>query len=153
MELSTHEQFRAIDLNEVADDLADPIEVLVEYAVARRSWVAVKAMGIVIGYLLVGEVDGCAHIDQVTVHRDRQGQGVGRALMDQAALWAKEHASPSITLTTSFEVPWNRPRYEHLRLRVLVDDEIGPELREGHEREAEKGSGPVGRVAVRLELG
>ena len=153
IEQSTHEQFRAIGLDTVADDPPDPIEVLVEYAVAGRAWVAVDDDDTPIGYLLIDEVDGSAHIDQVTVRSSCQGQGVGRALMDQAGLWASERGLVSVTLTTFVEVPWNRPLYEHLGFRVLTDNEIGPGLREVQKHEADKGFGPAGRVAMRLDLG
>ncbi len=59
----------------------------------------------------------------------------------------------SVTLTTFSEVPWNRPLYEHLGFRVLTDNEIGQELREFQKHEADKGFGPAGRVAMRLDVG
>jgi hypothetical protein len=52
------------------------------------------------GYLLADVVDGCAHIEQVTVH---------------LAAWARARRLPAVTLTTCTEVAWNGPYYERLR--------------------------------------
>ncbi|HYA69538.1 MAG TPA: GNAT family N-acetyltransferase, partial [Acidimicrobiales bacterium] len=105
-----------------------------------------------VGYLLVARVDGAAHVDQVTVRSDHQGRGVGGALIAQAIAWARAQKVTAVTLTTFSDVPWNRPLYEHLGFRVLTDDEIGPELRAVQRDEANKGFGPVGRVAMRLDF-
>jgi GNAT superfamily N-acetyltransferase len=152
IESSTDDQFREIGLNEVADDPPDSVEALVGYAVAGRSWVAIDENNEPIGYLLVDAVDGSAHIDQVTVRPSWQGRGVGRTLIDQAVDWARQRDLTSVTLTTFSKVPWNRPLYEHLGFRVLADNEIGPGLQEIQKREADKGFGPAGRVAMRLSV-
>jgi len=152
IEASTHEQFRAIGLDLVADEPPDPLEVLVDYAEAGRSWVACDAEGAAVGYLLVDEVDHAAHIAQVTVRPAWQGHGVGRGLIEQAISWGKARRLTSVTLTTFSDVPWNRPLYEHLGFRVLDDEEIGHRLREIQRDEARKGYGPQGRVAMRLDV-
>jgi len=152
IELATHEQFRAIGYDNVAKDPPDSIEVVNRYATGSRSWVAVNDEGEVIGYILLDAVDGAAHIEQVTVHPAHQRTGVGKALIEHASQWARHMEYLAITLTTFSEVPWNKPLYEHLGFRVLDDDEVGPELRAVQFHEAEKGFGPAGRVAMRLNL-
>ena len=136
----------------MADDDPDPLEVLTGYTTANRSWVAIGAENVPIGYILVAVVDGEGHIDQVTVLPDSQGQGVGRALIDRAREWAVADGRRALTLTTYSDVPWNRPLYEHLGFRVLDEEEIGPELRYVQKEEARRGFGPDGRVAMRLDL-
>ena len=149
IELATHGQFSVIGYDHVANDPPDSVEVLYDYAEAGRSWVAVSDNGDVIGYILL---DGAGHVEQVTVHPAHQGSGVGKALIEQAKIWALSRGCRVLTLTTFSEVPWNRPLYEHLGFRVLADDEVGPELRSVQAHEAEKGFGPAGRVAMRLQL-
>jgi GNAT superfamily N-acetyltransferase len=156
LERRAGERFREVGMPKVADDEPPPPEVLARYAVDGRSWVAVDeadATGQPIGYVLVDVVDGCAHIEQVSVHPDHQGAGVGRALVDRVRAWAVDAGLPAITLTTFRDVPWNAPLYRHLGFRDLADDEIGPELRARCEEEARHGLDPAQRVCMRLEVG
>ncbi len=102
--------------------------------------------------MLVDLVDGCAHVEQLTVHPEEQGAGVGRALLEQVREWAVDTGRPAITLTTFRDVPWNRPLYEHLGFRVLAQDEIGPELRAVRDHESATGLDPATRVCMRRPI-
>jgi GNAT superfamily N-acetyltransferase len=146
------ERFREIGLDSVADDEPDSIEVLTQYALDGRSWVAIDHAGSAIGYVLVDVVDGCAHIEQVSVRPDRQGEGVGRGLLERVRQWAIATERIAVTLTTFSDVPWNRPLYEHLGFCVLSDSEIGPELRAVRAAEALHGLDPATRVCMRLHI-
>jgi predicted N-acetyltransferase YhbS len=146
------ERFRSVGLDAVADDEPTSVEELAEYAALGCSWVAVGSSGEPVGYVLVTDVDGAAHIEQVSVLPDHQGAGVGRALVDRARAWATETGRSAVSLTTFAEVPWNRPLYEHLGFRVLADEELGPELRDVQRAEATRGFGPAPRVCMRLVL-
>ena len=146
------EPFRAVGLAYVADDEPASVDELAEYAAQGRSWVAVDAADQPVGYVLVDEVDGNAHVEQMCVRSDHQGRGVGRALLDRVRAWAIEAGCSSISLTTFAEVPWNRPLYEHLGFRVVAEDEIGPELRDVREAETAQGLDPATRVCMRLEV-
>lgn len=145
-------RFREVGLPAVADDEPASIETLARYADHGRSWVAVDASDVPIGYALVDVVDGCAHIEQVSVRPDHQGSGVGRALIDHVRHWASDHDLPAVTLTTFTDVPWNAPLYRHLGFRVLDDNEIGPELRRLRDRETAHGLDPATRVCMRSDV-
>lgn len=140
------------------DEPADPA-VLDRYMEAGRCWVAVEespgrvSEGVPVGYLLATVLDGQAHVDQVTVRPDRQGRGIGRALLDRAAEWGAENWAAALTLTTFRDVPWNRPLYEHLGFRVLTEAEMGPQLRHAHLVEGGPGIDPSTRVAMLREIG
>ncbi len=136
----------------MADDEPAPTEVLSRYAEDGRVWVAVEADDIPIGYILVDEVDGAAHIEQVSVLPDHQGRGVGRALIAMAIQWATNHGMSALTLTTFGHIPWNSPLYEHLGFRVLNDDEVGPGLRALRDSEAAHGLDPALRVVMVRDL-
>src|ERR1700694_4153310 len=124
------QRFRSVGLDETADDEPVSLDTLTVYANAARSWVAASGRAsIPVGYAIVDVVDDCAHLEQISVRPDYQGAGLGRALMDRVATWAKETGRDAVTLTTFSDVPWNRPLYEHLGYRVLPASEIGPELR------------------------
>lgn len=143
------EQFRHVGMPDVAADEPPSTESLAAYAVAGRSWVAEDPVEGIVGYVLVEVVDGNAHIEQVSVDPDRQGRGVGRALLARVAAWADEHGLPALTLTTFRDVPWNAPLYEHLGFRVLEEHELGPELRAVRDAEAAHGLDPTIRVCMR----
>jgi ribosomal protein S18 acetylase RimI-like enzyme len=73
---------------DVADDEPLSVEVMARYAVGQRAWVALDDAKSPIGYVLVDDIDGNAHVEQVSVEPNHQGQGVGRALIDRVGVWA-----------------------------------------------------------------
>ena len=152
IEVAAGAQFADVGHPEVAADPPKPVEALASYATAGRSWVAESPAGEVVGYVLVDVLDGEGHITQVTVDPDHQGQGIGKALIEQAKAWTRGNGLEAITLATFSEVSWNRPLYEHLGFRVLDEEEIGPELRAGRDLDEAHGLGPEGRVTMRLDL-
>lgn len=148
IERGAGERFRTVDLDAVADDDPFSLAEIDRYVEAGRGWVAVSVDDEVVAYIVVDDVDGGAHIEQVSVHPDQQGHGIGRALIDHVDAWAGAAQRAALTLTTFTDVPWNRPLYEHLGFRVLPEDEIGPELRQVRAREAEHGLDPATRVCM-----
>lgn len=146
------ERFRDAGLPAVADDEPATVEELARYAAHGRSWVAEDARGLPVGYVLVDVVDGCAHIEQVSVRPDQQGTGIGRALIDKVGAWAAGRGLAAITLTTFTDVPWNAPLYRHLGFRALAEAEIGPELRQIRDEETAHGLDPAKRVCMRAEV-
>ena len=145
-------RFRDVGLPEVADDEPPSLETLSRYGRDGRSWVAVDLTEVPIGYMLVDEVDGCAHVEQMSVRPDHQGSGVGRALLERVCVWAAESDLVAITLTTFTDVPWNAPLHRHLGFRALGEDEVGPELRAVRDDETAHGLDPAARVCMRREL-
>jgi GNAT superfamily N-acetyltransferase len=142
--------FRDIGMPEIADDEPMSVDQLAAYAAAGRSWVA-EVDGAVAGYVLVDVVDGDAHVEQVSVHPDRQGTGVGRALLDHVRAWAGARGMRAVTLTTFRDVPWNAPLYRHLGFVDLDDDQLGPELRAVVAAEAAHGLDPATRTCMRTD--
>jgi GNAT superfamily N-acetyltransferase len=151
IEVRAGERFRGAGFPEVADDEPFSLEELARYARAGRSWVAISD-GQVVGYVVVDDVDGNAHVEQVSVDPRHQGLGHGRALLDHVARWAADEGFTAITLTTFRDVAWNRPLYEHLGYHVLEEAEIGSELRALRRVEADHGLDPAQRVCMRLDL-
>jgi GNAT superfamily N-acetyltransferase len=154
LEIERHagERFREVGLDSVADDDPGTLDELAGYAAAGRGWVAVDRFDTPVGYVVVDVIGDAAHIEQVTVHPDHQGTGVGRTLIDRAGTWARANDLSALTLTTFANVPWNRPLYEHLGFRVLRDDEIGALLRSVRDHEATLGLDPTVRVCMRRDL-
>jgi len=148
IELAAGERFREVGMPEIADDDPGSVDELAEYANDGRSWVAVDDIGTPVGYVLVDLVDGNAHIEQVSVVPSAQGTGVGRALIEHVAGWARARDAAALTLTTFRDVPWNAPLYAHLGFRVLTEPELGPELRALRATEAVHGLDPATRVCM-----
>jgi GNAT superfamily N-acetyltransferase len=153
IERAAGERFREVGLPDVADDEPPSLDTLAGYVSAGRAWVATGGDGQPVGYVLVDVVDGAAHVEQASVLPDRQGAGIGRALLDHVRAWAAESGRRAVTLTTFADVAWNRPLYEHLGFRVLDEGEIGPELRALVRAEAAHGLDPASRVCMRLDVG
>lgn len=145
------QQFRTVGLDSIADDEPPSVEELASYAREGRCWVAHDGDDLV-GYAIAYEVDGNAHLEQVSVVPEHQGRGVGRMLVDVVKSWARAQSHSAVTLTTFADVPWNRSLYEHLGFRVLADEELGPGLRAVRSEEAAHGLDPELRVCMRLDL-
>jgi len=152
IEIAAGKRFEEVDMPEIERDEPPTIASLAKYANEGCAWTAVDEEDCPLGYVLVSIVDGRAHIDQVSVSPEVQGQGIGRALIERVARWAVERGMTGITLTTFDSVPWNRPLYEHLGFRVIGDSEIGPDLRALREHEAALGLDLNLRVCMQRDL-
>jgi len=151
IEVEAGEQFRAVGMSDIADDEPFSVEELRAYSEAGRSFAAVDGDRIV-GYVLIDCVGEAAHVEQVSVVPDAQGQGIGRQLIDRVRMWATERGLQALTLTTFRDVSWNGPLYAHLGFRVLGDDELTVELRAVREHETALGLDPAHRVCMQLDF-
>jgi len=153
IEVAAGAMFRPLGMDLVADDDPFAVTELRAYADAGHAWVAEPPDAVQAdGYLLLDEVDGAAHVEQVTVHPDAARRGLGRALVDHAAAWAVEAGFTAMTLTTFRDVPWNGPYYERLGFRHLAPEDEGPGLRRLRDRERAHGLDGWPRVSMRRDL-
>jgi GNAT superfamily N-acetyltransferase len=136
IERAAGETFRSLGMDLVADDDPGSVEELTPYAEGGRAFVTVDDDDRPIGYVLLDVVDAAAHVEQVSVHPDHARQGIGRALLERAASWARDRGLHALTLTTYVDVRWNGPYYERLGFRYLATDQETPGLRaiRDHER-------------------
>ncbi|MEJ8278789.1 GNAT family N-acetyltransferase [Pseudonocardia spirodelae] len=149
IERAAGEPFRAIGLDVVADDEPPPAALLAAYVAAGRAWVDERG-GRPVGYLIAEVVDGCAHVEQVSVLPSERGRRIGEGLVEHLAGWARDRGLPALTLTTYRDVPWNGPHWVRLGFRELVV--LGPGLRAIREQEAARGLDVWPRLAMRREL-
>jgi GNAT superfamily N-acetyltransferase len=105
-----------------------------------------------VAYLLADIVDGNAHIEQVSVHPRHSRKGLGKALIEQAVVWARRRGLGAVTLTTFADVPWNAPYYQRLGFRRLQEAELTPGLRAIRAREAAIGLDRWPRCCMRRDL-
>jgi GNAT superfamily N-acetyltransferase len=144
--------FRQLGMDAVADDEPPSIAALAVLQAAGRAWVSTDEADEPVAYMLVQIIDASAHIEQVSVHPRAARQGLGRALIETAAAWARQHGLKALTLTTYRDVPWNLPYYQRLGFHVVDDPQITPGLRRVRAQEADAGLDRWPRVVMRRSL-
>lgn len=143
------ERFYEVGMPDIAAAEPMVIQTLVAYAHAGHSWVAVDDEDRSVGYVVIDIIDGCAHVEQVSVDPEYQGRGLGRALLGEVEDWAAERGMTALTLTTFSQVPWNRPLYEHLGFVALDEADLSLGLRAVRDAETDHGLDPATRVCMR----
>ncbi|MFC4852146.1 GNAT family N-acetyltransferase [Actinophytocola glycyrrhizae] len=138
--------FLAVGMAAIAEDEPLSIDELTRYQRAGRAWVWGTPP---VGYVLADEVDGYAHVEQVSVHPGHSRHGIGRALIDHVGAWAARRGLAGLTLTTFADVPWNAPYYARLGFVVVTD--LTPGLRAIRAHEAAIGLDAWPRVAMRRD--
>ena len=149
IERSAGEMFAAHGMSAVAEDEPFSIEELTEYCVRERLWVVTDESDRPVAYSVADLIDGCAHLEQVSVHADHAGQRLGQALIEAVVEWARERQLPAVTLTTFSEVPWNGPYYARLGFETIPEASLSPGLRRIRREEAEHGLDRWPRVCMR----
>jgi GNAT superfamily N-acetyltransferase len=144
--------FADVGMPEIAGDEPFTIGQLEAYLAAGRAWVAVDERDRPAAYLVSAVVDGCAHVEQVSVGPAHAGRGLGAALVDHLGALARREGRPALTLTTFRDVPWNAPYYERLAFEAIDPAEYGPELAALVAREARAIPGGAPRVAMRRRV-
>jgi GNAT superfamily N-acetyltransferase len=135
-------------------DDAEPTERSELEAACREGelFVATDADDRAVGFAMLGEVGGHAHLWELDVHPDHGRRGIGRALLEHVCQAAAEAGHRRITLTTFAEVPWNAPFYRRAGFFELRGEAIGPALRELLAEEARGGLDPAERCCMAREL-
>jgi GNAT superfamily N-acetyltransferase len=143
--------FAEVGMCDVAEDEPLPRDNLAEYVRNGRAWIA-EVDGRRAGYALADQVDGCGHLEQVSIRPEYGRRGIGRALIETVKAWAREEGFQALTLSTFRDVPWNGPYYARLGFRALSDEELTSGLRALREHETELGLDITSRQAMRLDL-
>ena len=140
IEVAAGARFRAIGMDGVADDPPIDEAVLAAAAAEGRLWVAVTD-GTVVGYALAVDLGGDAsrpHLEQVSVVPEASGRGIGAALVEAVAAWARGRG-PMLTLSTFRDVAWNGPWYASLGFAPVEEPELDEALLAARAHEAEAG--------------
>lgn len=113
------------------------------------SWVAADQDDAPVAFL-EGEVFGNElHVWELSVHRDWQLRGLGRALLAAAAGHAARTGLAALTLTTFRDVPWNGPFYARLGFVPIAVPDLSERLRQVLAHEAAAGLPAARRWAMR----
>ncbi|QFU17563.1 GNAT family N-acetyltransferase [Microvirga thermotolerans] len=111
-------------------------------------WVAADGSGDPVGFLAAAEVDGIPFVKEMSVHRDHQGRGLGRRLMEALAGHAAQRGRAALALTTDRFIPFNAPFYARLGFVELPPGEATEGLRRILAEEAAQGFDPRRRVLM-----
>lgn len=104
-----------------------------------------------VGFARVDEVGGEAHLEQISVHPDSAGRGIGRSLLEAAIDRARTLGFASMTLCTFADVPFNARFYASCGFEELAGP--GPALAALRARETQLGLDDLGRrVVMQLRL-
>lgn len=151
--------FREVGMDDVADDAGPSLEVLGGYQRDGRAWVALDgdepgapAGARVVGFALALEVDGAAHLEQLSVDPTWGRRGHGRRLIDAVAAWGRARGAAAVTLSTFRDVPWNAPYYRRLGFEPLPEDELTPGLLLLRDHERALGLDVAARLFMRRPL-
>jgi GNAT superfamily N-acetyltransferase len=127
-----------------------PLDFFERAAAERRLWTAVEiASGKPVGFAVATLVDGSAHLFEMDVLPGHGRRGLGAALVEAVAEWAREQGHSSLSLTTFRHLSWNAPFYRRLGFEEISEDALTPGLSDCLESEARDGLDRSKRVAMR----
>ncbi|AJT41223.1 GNAT family N-acetyltransferase [Psychromicrobium lacuslunae] len=116
-----------------------------EYQASLQTLVA-EADGRIFGLARIEEIDGEAHLEQLSVLPPAAGQGLGRFLLETAKAWAARAGYQEMTLCTFRDVSFNAPFYSTAGFVTLEDFSAG--LAALRQRETELGLDALGARVV-----
>lgn len=131
-------RFRDVGMDDIADSDPTPATILEERAAAGRLYVALGGNGRVAGFLIWSPKDGCAYIEEVSVHPAHAGHRLATRLIDALAGDAQGRFQ-ALTLATFRDVAWNAPYYARLGFEELPHEHVGAEHAVSWRRQAEHG--------------
>jgi GNAT superfamily N-acetyltransferase len=143
--------FRSLpELAWIADEPIGSADEFLPAIVAGTVWVAEAGEAGIVGELRAEIAADALHIVELAVAREFQQRGLGRALIDTAAAWAKSRGLRALTLTTFRHVAWNAPFYARYGFVELSGTELDARL--SAIVCAELSRGLPNRCAMRLDL-
>ncbi len=152
IEIAAATRFRGSGIDGAFLGETQSIDDLAAAADEGRLWVATHA-GCCVGFALARRLDdGGAWLEEVDVHPEHGGRGLGRALVHRTIAWAREAGSASIELSTFRDVPWNAPFYARLGFRELAPTELAPAVARIVDEERARGLPTGRRLVMRLSL-
>lgn len=129
-----------------------PEEHARRFIAAGRITVAVIDDAIV-GWVLLGAIDGEPCVGQVSVLVAHGRRGIGTALLTHAIERARASGAASIVLNTQRTLAWNAPWYARHGFEVVAEEHWSPALRSVTESQERAGLDWSDRVHMRKRLG
>jgi len=126
----------------LTDDILTRVNSIEDFQKAWQAghlWVAVEPTGRVVGFALVLEIGGYAHLDELDVLPSHGRRGLGSSLLDTVCSWAGKAGYTAVTLRTFRDVPWNEPFYRCRGFRVVDSSQLSGEHVELEAAERQRG--------------
>ena len=149
IEDSAAARFRGSPHAYVTEHPAPPAEVYAALAAEGLVLIADQDGGPV-GFAACELFPDALHLKELAVIHRKQGQGVGRALVEAVAEEARRRGRAAVTLTTFQDLDWNGPWYARQGFVELAAGTLGERLRQ--ELADEDARGLTARCAMRLTL-
>jgi GNAT superfamily N-acetyltransferase len=151
IERSAGELFRTLPgLAWISDEPIGSAQDFLPLILAGTVWVAEDGTSGLVGELRARIAGDELHIVELAVVREFQQRGIGRALIDAVAQWARLRGLRALTLTTFRHVAWNAPFYARYGFVELAD--AGLDARLGMILRSEAEHGLPNRCAMRLGI-
>ncbi|MFE8100028.1 GNAT family N-acetyltransferase [Brenneria goodwinii] len=152
IEMSADQAFKEIsELAWIADDAVQHSDLYRKLILLGSCWILVNEKA-PIGLLSAEVIENELHIWQLSVCREKQGKGHGRALLEKAIAMAHAYSLSAITLTTFSNVPWNAPFYARMGFNILDERNISERLKNTLLSEQKSGLPLKWRCAMVYEL-
>ncbi|CBJ82101.1 GCN5-related N-acetyltransferase [Xenorhabdus bovienii str. Jollieti] len=133
----------------IADGHTQTEQQHLDYILQQNSWVALNGDNQPVGFILAKPLDDGLHIMELSVHRDWQKKGIGKALIDTVIQVAEQRGFQAVTLTTFRHINWNAPFYRRLGFFILEPRQIAGALCQILQREIEYGFAENQRCAMK----
>ena len=145
-------RFRTLpDLAWIADGEPMSAEAHGRLITQGTCWIA-EDDGAPVGFLAAERAGPELHIVELSVLPVRQGQGIGRALIDAAFKRADNDGLTAVTLTTFRDVPWNAPFYARIGFGEVPPMALSARLAAIRAEESRHGLPAERRCAMRYPL-
>jgi|TARA_R100000935_G_scaffold42867_3_gene65101 GNAT superfamily N-acetyltransferase len=129
-----------------------PAEVWAPILADGLLWVMAEPDGPAGAFLAARIEEDRLHILEFDVHREHQGNGLGRRLLAFAIEEAQRRGLAGLSLTTFRDTPWNAPFYASAGFEIIEGEEARGALQSYLDREAARGLDPARRCAMILRL-
>ena len=153
VELAAAALLDPVDLPPAIAAISTSAEAALEAQQSGRLIVARSAAGEVVGFALLEELDGHAHLEELDVDPSFGRRGIGRALVSAASEWARARGDAEITLSTFGHVPWNAPFYASMGFETVPASRYSDEILSLRRSESELGLDIGKRVVMSLRVG
>lgn len=150
IEVAAGAMFRLVGMDAIAEDPPPELSDLAAQQRAGQILVVINTADQPVAYLVLEELDGWAHIDQLTVHPDHARQGLGQNLILEAGRWAAKRGLQGLTLTTFRDVAWNAPYYRRLGFKEVPENHWSEGIRRVVAEEAAHGLNRWPRVVMEM---
>ena len=117
-----------------------------------RLWTAIDNNDHVVGFAMVTEIDGNAHLDEMHVIPQHGRRGIGTRLAQIVVDWSRRQGYDAVTLVTFRHLPWNGPFYAGLGFSLVATNHLGPEIQALLHLEAAAGINIAKRQVMIMEL-